>query len=322
MQEQVVAALERALAGHGARIRHDVRLRAIVTGRKRQFDVVVEAGSAERRITTVVEVQKRTGKVDLPTLQAWWAKAESVGAHQLVGVSEAGFTKGVVEEVQLRIGPRVRLVSLQELERGEWPINFIGGIVEVAVIKPTLQAGKTVILDTPDMDPVIEVPNVGFHDPLFYRDGSIQALSIAMLTHDAVGLTNELTQAPAGTYIRNLSIPSTPPLWVLHAGRLLSVRQLVVPAMVHVVKERLALQMSSYNQIGSGSSLAWIAVARGRVDGDDIETRVVLVPDEHGAFRVAEFETVGIAEEVQLLIAPIAPSAAGHGGIPGNSPGS
>jgi hypothetical protein len=308
--EQVVALLERAI-GAGAQVRHDVQLRSLSTGQLRQFDVVVEAGQRERRILTVVEVQKRKKRVGVPSVEAWWAKAESVGAHQLVCVSEAGFSSTVIREVQAKHGPRVRLVQLRDLERANWPINFVSGQVEVTCLQTSLQAGKTAVLDIPDISPVRTLPNVSFDALLFHRDGTREALSLARLVHDAVQVTPELTQRAPGTYVRNVQIPTVPALWISHEGALHPVRALAAPAQVQVIKQLLPLRFTSYAQVGEEHPLAWAALAEGHVAGDAIEVRVVFTPNVDGSFHVGAFQAVGIEERVHLAIVP--------GPLPGGS---
>lgn len=120
LAERVCALLEKAISPE-AQVQHDVKLKDIVTGRSRQFDVVIYVGKEPRQSITVVEVQKRNRKVGLPQLQSWCKKRESVDAQHLICVSTAGFTRPAMEEVEKKFAHTVRLMFLKELEETSWP---------------------------------------------------------------------------------------------------------------------------------------------------------------------------------------------------------
>lgn len=110
--EQVVTILEQSL-DQGATVTHDERLRETVTGTLRQCDVVIRSGPRHRRTVTIVEVQKRAGKVDIQDYEAWQQKREKLGAQHLICVSAAGFTESVEADARLQ-GETVRLMTLCE----------------------------------------------------------------------------------------------------------------------------------------------------------------------------------------------------------------
>jgi hypothetical protein len=88
--EGIVARLEQAIGRH-CRVSRNEKLRNKNTGQLREFDVVVRPILPSREYIAVVEVQKRSRKVGVPTLEGWIAKAQGVGANRLVCVSERGF---------------------------------------------------------------------------------------------------------------------------------------------------------------------------------------------------------------------------------------
>ena len=122
IKEKVIAILEQNIEKN-ARIKHNINLPVIKSrnGRKRQCDVVITQGKKPRQTISIVEVQKRNSKTDINTFGGWVKKMEEVGAQHLICVSEKGFPKSIIEEAEL-IGPSIRLLTLSQLEKDEWPI--------------------------------------------------------------------------------------------------------------------------------------------------------------------------------------------------------
>lgn len=115
--EGIVARLEQAIGRH-CRVSRNERLRNQNTGQLREFDVVVRPVLPAREYIAVVEVQKRSRKVGVPTLEGWITKAQSVGANRLVCVSEQGFA----ETAKLLAQKHGTFVDLYELSSFTgWP---------------------------------------------------------------------------------------------------------------------------------------------------------------------------------------------------------
>jgi hypothetical protein len=97
---------------------HDVRHRD-VAGAMRQLDVgVIDDGSGERRVHALVEVQRRRSKVDVKDLGNWIYKRDTLGAKELVAVSERGFTASVLKHARKIHKDTVRLGVLHEVQTG------------------------------------------------------------------------------------------------------------------------------------------------------------------------------------------------------------
>jgi len=122
LQEKVVALLERHIA-NSASVRRNVHLPVLksASGRTRQCDVVVVEGKEPRTTISIVEVQKRQSKPDINEFNGWVEKMREVGAQHLICVSSADFPKSIHEKSD-EIGPTVRLLTLRQLEQGQWPI--------------------------------------------------------------------------------------------------------------------------------------------------------------------------------------------------------
>ncbi len=124
--EYIAALLEKTISPD-AKVQHNVFLP--VVGRPdrkpRQCDVVVTYGKEPRTSFAIVEVQKRNKKPDINTFHGWVAKMREVGAQQLICVSVHGYPRSIIDEVALRIGPTVKLMTLRQLEEGDQVTRLI-----------------------------------------------------------------------------------------------------------------------------------------------------------------------------------------------------
>jgi hypothetical protein len=84
--------------------------------RSRQCDVVLRIGKPPRQQFFIIEVQKRDAKPDINTFGGWLRKMDEVGANGLICVSEAGFPQSIIDDVALRVGPKVKLMTLERNE--------------------------------------------------------------------------------------------------------------------------------------------------------------------------------------------------------------
>lgn len=96
----------------------------------------------------------------------------------------------------------------------------------------------------------------------------------------------------------------TPPLWADHDGVRQQIRKLEIPVEVTVHVVDLPISMSSYEQLDSEGTLAWVATAEGIVDGDQVHFRMVFVPDSDGRFSVRGVEATGAERGGYLGITP------------------
>lgn len=121
-REKVITIIERHLS-HSAVVRRNVYLPVLnsESGRTRQCDIVIEEGLEPRKTISIVEVQKRGSKPKINEFNGWVEKMREVGAQYLICVSEAGFPKSIKEKAD-QIGPTVRLMTYNQLEKEIWPI--------------------------------------------------------------------------------------------------------------------------------------------------------------------------------------------------------
>jgi len=121
-REKVVTIIERHL-DQSAKVCLDVNLPVLKSesGRTRQCDVVIVVGEEPRQTISIVEVQKRGSRPAINDFEGWVVKMQQVGAQHLICVSEAGFPTSIEERAD-ELGPTVRLITLQQLEQGSWPL--------------------------------------------------------------------------------------------------------------------------------------------------------------------------------------------------------
>ena len=86
-----------------------------------EFDIVIIDRTNSHDAITIVEVKKSNRFLNVSTFDQWIAKMKSVDAQNLVCVTEVGFSKSIMKRAD-QIGPAVRLLTLQGLERDGWPI--------------------------------------------------------------------------------------------------------------------------------------------------------------------------------------------------------
>ena len=119
LKEKVVTILERHI-DDSARVSCDVLLPVIAHPEMepRQIDVLIKTGTPARPTITIVEVQDRKSKPSRGEFDGWLEKMKEVGAQHLMCVTRVGYPKTIVTKAT-KIGPSVRLFTLQQLERAE-----------------------------------------------------------------------------------------------------------------------------------------------------------------------------------------------------------
>jgi hypothetical protein len=111
--ERLVAAIERYLANHkSVRVTHNVKLKT-KKGTYRQIDILIEHCDQRFPIITIIECKDRQSKVEVGEVNAFKSLLESVGAHQGIMVSKAGFQKGAIIEAT---NERILLYKLSEID--------------------------------------------------------------------------------------------------------------------------------------------------------------------------------------------------------------
>ena len=116
--EKVAFLFEKLLKPFEAHIEHDTRHRDIV-GVFRQLDVgIIDEVGGTKSVKSFVEVQKRKTKVTIQDLGDWDYKRRTLGAVDIAILSEAGFSKAVLDHVKKLHKDTIRLGRLHETESG------------------------------------------------------------------------------------------------------------------------------------------------------------------------------------------------------------
>jgi hypothetical protein len=118
--EKLVERLEKALSSsENVKIESPKKLIDIVTGRKREHDVVITIDQGHHHVLISMECRERTRKVGSPQIEAFSKKCDHTGIDQGVIVSTSGFTKPALKKAKME---GIRCLSLGEALGFNWMI--------------------------------------------------------------------------------------------------------------------------------------------------------------------------------------------------------
>jgi hypothetical protein len=126
--EDLVAKLERVLAGQGVLIEAPKKLRDKVTKKLREHDVVLTFNQGHHRMITALECRDRSRHVGVEQVEAFHTKCQHTGIDKGVIVSPTGFTKTARAKAE-HCG--IRCLDLKFVERFDW---LLGQEMQVATI--------------------------------------------------------------------------------------------------------------------------------------------------------------------------------------------
>ncbi len=287
--ERTIAVLEKMLQP-GARVSHNVLLKELITGTRRQCDVVVRSGAAPRETITIVEVQDRNRRVELSDYEGWCQKREKVGAQHLICVSVTGFPESVQRDAALK-GDTVRLMTL--LDPSVFPSFFAARAVTYDLE----------VVEAYDMEVVFDtlVPNgqaTGrIDEKKFVVSNSERRLSLADIAEaersgDRV-LNMTTTTSEDGfdrIYKLDFALPGRT-FSIVADGSSYPIVELRVIEHCKRYHYQVALEPLAYEQIGFGSSLGWVFWGTGEHDAEQFTVRVPVVRLPNGQVRVGAVET-------------------------------
>lgn len=298
--ERVVQLLEKSLAPN-AEVLHNIWLPDKITGHKRQCDVVIRIAAA-RPVIAIVEVQDRSSKVPISTLEGWWQKKISVGADALICVSVLDYPRSVKDAVRYRYGPSVVLMTLRQVEAKKFPVTFPSAGVVISWGRFKFLDASTVALEGARNDGT-EALDLDEEMPGFHRAEKSCGFSLVDLVRkelDTIG-----TPKKPGVYKKSLFIPTDPPLYVDFGGQQRRVLQLVIPIMYKIEETEIHPELSVYEQIDVGGSIAWAAAVSGILDGETAQIRQTFVPNNSGGFDVFCNGTLGNVEFCMGKVMPV-----------------
>lgn len=260
-REKVVTIIERHLAP-SAKIRRDVHLPVLSSksGRTRQCDIVIEEGTEPRQTISIVEIQNRVSKPEINEFNGWIEKMREVGAQHLICVSDLGFPTSIEEKADL-IGPTIRLLTLKQIEEGNWPIPpaFCSGTLEV-VRYDKLEGLRIEYQHLVRKDPHAknELPNP--HEKIFrIEDGQLVSVTDIMDWH-LFSNPNNIVELPKnqqiiqGVYFTDCFEHKT------HGGDWVKLKSLLIQIKLSISSEILNWETATYEQRGWGE-VGWVLKA-------------------------------------------------------------
>lgn len=148
--EKMVAAIEQAM-GHqaGRTVEYDKRIRHLVTGKLRQFDVVVTQGDDHHKLVTVIECKDHGRAVDVELVEAFIAKVDGCDVNRGIIVSSNGFSE---DARMVAAASKIATMTLQEAEAFDWIAMPEGNFVQHHQIIDHIQIQFDFDPPEPDID--------------------------------------------------------------------------------------------------------------------------------------------------------------------------
>ncbi len=300
--EQVVALLEQILSPT-AKVEHNVMLPVLgfPDREPRQCDVVITTGTQLRPTKTIVEVQKRKSKPEISQFHGWVAKMREVGAQHLVCVSAAGYPRSIIQEAQ-RLGPTVRLLTLQQLEEHNVP-EFLNGVVplpEALSVMPYISydyAGPP-SLDIPE-SMADETLSISPAAKTFGLGSSAERLSLSQLI-GVIARSKVYSLVMQGDQTRvdfQDVIDFTTDrhnLWFYKNDVPIRIKHLPIRITASVNITQAPITGFTYRQESIDGVLAWVAVTTDVIDGEEATARIVFTLDDEGFFQIAGIASEGL----------------------------
>lgn len=308
--ERIVQRLEQSLAPD-AKVLRDQKLSSLITGHLVQCDVTILRNPGPRQTLSIVEVQDRGRKVEPNDYRGWREKRDEVGANSLICVSEEGFPQSVIDHAKTQ-GDRVRLITLSDLNGGNWPLQIVGQemrFVEVGSELVGLRPVESGTIIRPARTLQIERSA-----PIFQCGGQGQLLSAVALARKAAALHPEFQALPVGVHPRRITL--TPPpgtaFSLLHEDEVVALKALVFDLRIHIKRHKLPLSCSGYVQYdhkGSfGNALAYAMTAEGNISDRHVRASMIFVAEPTGFLKFADYSVEGLPpDDVSLSIFTTSP---------------
>lgn len=292
--ERVVKLIEKSLSPH-SRVEHDVRLPDLNSnvGSTRQCDVVIRSGEPPRETITIVEVQDRNKKVDITMFDGWCQKMTDVGAQHLICVSTTGFPKSIKDKA-LKKGPTVRLVTLSELKKEQWPINLVENYLEYVSVATGKTKFDKIVMFRLEQGQLLRMDYGKKEAPHFQYGGQNLRLSV----HDLVSIYAIENDLEEGNHLIEFVLPKHGQvLYFLEGNHKTRIYNLGLSARIEIERGKIPLNFLSYvqssdTQIDGEQPIAWIMNAVGVFKGEEIDIRATFLPDKKGILRLAHISDI------------------------------
>lgn len=289
--EKVVALLEAALTPT-AQVKHNVMLPVLGQSRRRQCDIVITSGEPPRQTITIVEVQDRKSRPNINTFHGWLEKMREVGAQHLICVSARGFPDSIKEEVATRIGPTVRLMTLQQLKE----INIHGLIFGNFIIHRTPNFTLIKLGSQVKLDPQPNISRFEFKSDkrIFSANESLERYTVIEAASEILNdflpsLLNSQGITDPNSYTIDVLLASSPEytLYIHIDEQKYKVVSLSLILSVETRISKIPLEHFEYIQESIEGAVAWISSSKAVIDGKEVSIQVVFQQDESGYLKAA-----------------------------------
>ncbi|HEX7900366.1 MAG TPA: hypothetical protein VF950_21540 [Planctomycetota bacterium] len=299
LMEQVVCLLEKSLEPN-AHVERDQRLTnhrtagTANTPHKRQCDVVIRRGPPERESVWIVEVQKRVRNVDQGDYDGWITKLDQVGAAGLICVAEKGFPQSVIDDAKTR-GPRIKLLTLSELEGKDWPFTLGDKTMWFSKLDITIKTATfALIVKRMPLEPVKDAP-IGSR--ILRRVDTGALITAQWLSQiESQKHRDAIDKLQDGEYPgHQWTFKSTPflPVELQHGSEWLPVEAIDFTVNLTLKRYCLPLTCSKYEPVDFGGILAYALTAGGKIDGKEVNSRIILRPTKEGGLKYITHEVTG-----------------------------
>jgi sporulation protein YlmC with PRC-barrel domain len=120
--QQLVAFIERELAGAGVKVTESVELEEYADSSDREVDILIEAELNGHPVRMALECRDRSRPQDKEWIDSLIGKFRDLKIDRVIAISSSGFTRGALQKAsQVNIGT----LSLQEASQADWPSEFI-----------------------------------------------------------------------------------------------------------------------------------------------------------------------------------------------------
>lgn len=309
--EKIISILEKVISPD-AKVEHNVKLPVIgsPSGKMRQCDIVIISGKVPRQYTAIVEVQKRNRKPDITTFHGWHRKMQQVGAQRLICVSALGYPKSIIEDVKIRIGPTVTLMTLQELE-GKIPIDILPFTYRFAP-RFEVEDNTEIKLDIPKdtlFDSQLQIENtckiisINNNIELFSIDEFItNILNYSINMFDRLGIKEpdtykaeiEITGNEQNLLLKleniNLKINKlfgdNALIWLNYKNYKIKIDSWIIKLNLCKYDKVEEVSRFKYHQEFDNGVLAWIVICQIEIENERKDIQFIFKPDENGLLQM------------------------------------
>jgi len=230
---------------------------------------------------------KRNKRPDITTFHGWVQKMREVGAQQLICVSAKGYSDSVVDEVATRLGPTVKLLTLEDLEAGKELSGFVlvPHLTEITPKFSVTDLGPIRFLkplDLPETQVTLTEKVFSVEDdaePISINDVLVRYLNSAKPVdlpppHEVANWSRSL----------NVLINESSQLRFHHRGEKLLVAELPISLVItcDVQGTPIPVHGLSYRQALIDGALAWVTITRLLNQGREVELTIIVKPDRNG----------------------------------------